>query len=120
MNAIAAPIRAEVDHTFKWRTAGGKEFLKPSDMTTQHLYSTLRMIWNHKMPEAARMYPYIEHEFSAYYTDKYMKLAIRQLALELATRRLTKGMKEGLEHMIRWLARDQIAMQEQKLFGGEK
>lgn len=108
MNSLMK-VCAAVDHTFQWRGAGGERWYKPQDMATSHLMNTLVMIWNHNMPEDAKIKPYIKHEFGPYYTDKYMKSAIRQLAIELSTRSLNGAQRAKLDHMLGWLGRLQLA-----------
>lgn len=71
--------------SFRWRTNGG-EFLYPKDMTTKHLFYTLRMIWNHSMPDEARSENYIKHNFGPFYTQKYIEDAVRYIGKELQTR----------------------------------
>ena len=70
---------------FKWRTKNGK-FITPSEMTTSHLFFTLRMIWNHTMPEDAKLRPYTHYSFGVRYPREYMIDAIRALTIELAAR----------------------------------
>jgi len=61
--------------------------LRPSIMETRHLHHTLVMIWHHTMPEEARVRPYYRsYSFSPFFTDTYMKQAIRVMAAELAAR----------------------------------
>ena len=56
------------------------------DMTTQHLFFTLRMVWNHSAPQAYRIEPYKRYHFGTFYTNKYIRDATRSIALELSTR----------------------------------
>lgn len=70
---------------FKWRQKGGV-FISPSEMETRNIYFSLRMIWNHRMPENAKLRPYREYEFNIFYTDQYFTDAIYHLSRELKTR----------------------------------
>lgn len=94
---------AQPDPTYRWKTRT-HDFLKPEDMTTHHVFFTLRMIWNHRMPEEARLRPYNQYVFSDFYSDRYLELSIRNLALELAQRPdLLPEWKAILEQMITYL-----------------
>lgn len=94
-------------HPWRWRTKGG-QFLPVTEMATTHLFHTLRMIWNHTMPLPAQL-PGGRFNFSAYYTEDYMKQAIAQLAPELARRNdLPSELQVQLKHMIDWLATHQV------------
>lgn len=97
---------------FQWRGRGGVMH-KPEEMATSHLFYTLRMIWNHKMPPQARMIPFHEYTFGPTYTNAYFKTAIAHLYVELCKRDdLSKEAKRGLEHMHTWLGIHQIEMKE--------
>lgn len=88
---------------FRWRDGSGN-LHAPSTMATRHLFFTLRMIWNHAMPEAARL-PGNLYTFSSYYKPDYMKDAIRALTTELATREdMQPDWKDQLTFMLEWLA----------------
>lgn len=105
-NAVATP--------WTWRTQQGN-FMLPSEMETRHLFYTLRMIWNHKMPEVARFPAYQQYEFSAFYTDVYFRQAILFLTEELAQRdNMIPQWKADLDHMITWLARYQLQMEQRQ------
>lgn len=71
--------------SWKWRDRQGY-FHEVFDMKTSHLFFTLRMIWNHTMPEDVKLKPYRCYNFSAYYTNKYMKEAIFNIGAELFKR----------------------------------
>lgn len=70
---------------FRWRDARGR-FHSPARMATRHLFYTLRMIWNHTMPEHVKLRPYHEYEFSADYTVEYMRDAVFALGAALLSR----------------------------------
>lgn len=86
-------------NTFEWRDREGN-FHKPENMETRHLFYTLRMIWNHSMPEEFRLTPYNSYRFGDFYTDEYMKRAIRNIAAELTKRKdMTASFKAQLKFM---------------------
>jgi hypothetical protein len=70
---------------FMWRDRQGT-FHKPENMTTQHVFFTLRMIWNHSAPLGMRIKPYKQYNFGSFYTKDYMITAVYALAEELSTR----------------------------------
>ena len=75
----------KVTKTFLWRTRN-KEMLHPSVMETNHIFFTIRMIWNHSAPEQYRIEPYQRYDFGSFYTNEYIKEAIPILATELCKR----------------------------------
>lgn len=95
---------------FLWRDGSGK-LHAPSTMVTRHLFFTLRLIWNHTMPEHARL-PGNLYTFSPYYKPAYLKDAIRALTIELATREdMQPDWKDQLAFMLDWLATRQVQTQ---------
>jgi len=44
-----------IDTSFRWRTAGGAQFLRPARMQTRHLFHTFRMIWSHAVQEGNQL-----------------------------------------------------------------
>lgn len=94
------------DPGFLWKTSRnqGGEYLAPKDMATHHLFFTLRMIWNHTMPEDARSVNYKQYQFGPSYTKEYLVEAIKALTYELATRQdMQTAWLEELARMIGWL-----------------
>lgn len=92
--------------TFEWRGRDGN-YYAPADMETRHLFYTIRMIWNHKMP--LKLEPYIKYRFSEFYTDDYMKQALRAMVPELAKRKdIETQFRSELKVMTRWLSTIQI------------
>lgn len=75
---------------FKWRTNHGVMLL-PSEMETRHLYLTLRMIWNHSVPDRYQIHPFKRYTFSAFYTKQYLAQAVRELGRELLSRNNLQG-----------------------------
>jgi hypothetical protein len=77
---------------WRWRTSL-HEMLHPGEMETRHLFFTLRMIWNHSMPDDAKLHPYKQYTFNplylsegTFYDELYMQRAIRFIGLELFSR----------------------------------
>ncbi len=70
---------------FRWRDAGGN-YHAPESMETRHLFYTLRMIWNHSMPEVWRIQPFRLYRFQPFYTEEYMRSAITAIGKELLSR----------------------------------
>lgn len=64
-----------------WRDHSGR-FLEPAAMETRHLFYTLRMIWNHTLPESVRLHPYRRYRFSPFYTIEYLQQAIYYIGQE--------------------------------------
>lgn len=85
---------------FLWRDRMGT-YHKPEDMTTQHLFFTVRMVWNHVCPVRLQIHPFKQYNFSSYYTDEYLKKSVYVLSRELSTRSdLTPYFKRCILHMI--------------------
>ncbi len=82
---------------FKWIDKDGKSH-KPQEMTTHHLFFTLRMIWNHTAPAHLRFNPYKKYNTSVLLSNKeYVRTAIVSISAELFGRDdLTDYMKECL------------------------
>lgn len=76
---------------FKWKPNGAPE-ISVNKMETRHLWFTLRMIWNHTMPEHQRFKPYRHYSFGPKYTSEYMLEAVKEILKELAGR---KDMQES-------------------------
>ena len=70
---------------FQWKDREDN-FHLIDEMATRHLFFTLRMIWNHSMPEDARSVGYHKYRFGSFYTDEYMKDAIKAICRELGQR----------------------------------
>lgn len=77
----------DVTPGWTWRSADGDEWA-PASMETRHLFYTIRMIWNHAVPEHMRVGQNIRlYRFPAFYTRAYMELAVFHLGHELMRRR---------------------------------
>lgn len=92
-------INSEIDYLWRWKDQL-EVFHIPSEMTTSHLFYTLRMIWNHTMPENIKLTPYKKYKFGPYYTDRYIKEAITRIGAELFTRTdINKNFMNELQFM---------------------
>ena len=88
---------------FRWRDREG-EFHDIEQMDTRHLFNTVRMIWNHSMPEAVRSTSYKRYTFSPFYTQAYMEYAIRHICRELWSRTdMTDVQREEIESFRHYL-----------------
>ena len=70
---------------FLWKDSINK-FHRPEDMRTDRIFYILRMIWNHSVPNDMQLKPFKRYKFSSFYSEEYMKLAIRALLYELTKR----------------------------------
>lgn len=72
--------------TWTWRQQHGRE-IAPADMDTRHLFYTMRMIWNHSMPEAMHVGEDIKrYRFGSRHPPSYMQQAIVHIGAELFDR----------------------------------
>lgn len=78
-------MRQITSAAFVWRDMRGNPHV-PAKMATRHLWFTIRMIWNHTMPNHVRITPYHAYEFSADYTAAYLRDAVFTLGAELLSR----------------------------------
>lgn len=92
----------DLETNFKWRMSGNKGFISIDKMETSHLYNTLKMIWNHSVPD----YTYIVQPFKKYslfgphYTPEYMLKSMKFMLEELGRRDdVTDKMMEGITYM---------------------
>lgn len=98
----------KITESFKWKDKFNNFYFIDS-MQTHHLWFTLRMIWNHTMPENAKIYPYQRYDFSSFYTEEYFKQAIRFITIELSKRTDMKNKwKNELQRMIDYLKINQV------------
>lgn len=105
--------KSQVPAKFLWVDQTGQQW-PPELMETRHLFYSLRMIWNHRMPEEAKLHPYKQYDLRR--SDKYLRDAILALTKELATRSdLTDEWRADLQHMINWLSTHQLENTHDKL-----
>lgn len=82
------------DPSFIWLDRHGNS-TRVSNMRTDHLVFTLRMIWNHSAPEDLKLRPYTQYSFSPFYTTDYMRSAVSSMLAELVTRKdMSPGRRE--------------------------
>lgn len=95
-----------ISKKWQWRTSRGI-YIYPREMETRHLFFSLRMIWNHTMPEEAHIPEGMRYShFGPYYTEEYLKQAVKELSSELSKRNdMTPDWKRQLQSMIDKLKR---------------
>ncbi len=71
------------DLLFRWATAEGC-YLLPSEMDTLHLFHTVRLLWNHTVPEAAQLKPFREWHLTLDSDER--EEAMREMLAELGRR----------------------------------
>ncbi len=70
----------------RWLTHD-KGSIKPKEMATTHLFNTIKMIWNHTVPEDMKLKPYKKYKIDTrVYTHSYISQILRLLLQELSTR----------------------------------
>lgn len=93
-------IKKDAVDGFQWRDRHGN-FHRPEDMSTKHLYSTLKMIWNIYAPPSLRIAPVNLYTLSSFYTSMYLATGVRAMMEELSTRHdLNIHQRIGLDLMI--------------------
>ena len=59
----------------------------PAQMSTHHLFYTIKMLWNHFVPEEMKVRPYKQYHLNPKrFTKEYCMRAVRALVKELMTR----------------------------------
>lgn len=93
-----------IDPDWKWITSKGTQ-VSPFGMATNHLFNTLRMIWNNSMPPRMRVGVVKLYRFDpAIYTSRYIAEAVANIGAELFGRdNLPSWMREQLTQMWRHL-----------------
>lgn len=103
MSALARNSEKNLALPFQWRDRDGG-FHDPKDMASRHLFHTISMIWNHIMPVEARTHDYRRYAFQAFYTDDYLRRAVRAMLPELLSRGDLKAeWRKRLDFMRGWL-----------------
>ena len=69
--------------TFTWRTHEGED-LRPSQMDTLHLFHTVKMLWNHTVPDEQQIKPF--RQWSLYFDADERKEAMKEMLAELKRR----------------------------------
>jgi len=100
--------RREVDLRWRWRSRDGEHHY-PRDMETRHLFHTLRMVWNNRMPPHMRVGERIRlYRFGSHYSHAYLGKAVLQIGAELFRRTDLTGLQQReLEEMAAWFLKDQ-------------
>lgn len=75
----------QVKKRFQWRDREGN-WHYPENMSTKHLFFTLRMIWNHSVTDEFQIEPFRRYNFGATYTQQYMAEAVTNICKELSKR----------------------------------
>jgi hypothetical protein len=84
---------------FMWKTKDGR-LLHVTQMGTHHLYSIVKMLWNHTAPDHLQLKPFKQYRLGPRFTHEYTSKAVRHIVKELATRTdLTPYMIKTLEFM---------------------
>ena len=88
-----------IDIGFKWRSSDGRKVL-PENMRTTHIFYTIRMIWNNRMPVPVPDNPKFYTFDKRFYDDRYLALALIHLWRELKTR---KDLPPKLKNQLKWM-----------------
>jgi hypothetical protein len=108
--AIETVSETPLSWPFRWRSAGG-QMRTPAEMETRHLFYTIRMIWNHSMPEDALLRPFQAYTFGTPYTEDYMRRAIKALFPVLMGRAdIEPKFRAQIEFMRLYLAKQQVVL----------
>lgn len=97
------PIDNTLAKQYRWKTDRDYK-LRPSEMATNHLINTLKMIWNN-CTAFEKIAPVNLYRFGPHYTEKYMCESVYYLIEELKTRKdlkayhikVLKGMNDCLK-----------------------
>jgi hypothetical protein len=96
---------SELVKTFQWRDRNGR-FYWPKDMETRHVFHTIRMIWNNRMPPHMSFADARFYHFGPSYSPEYLKTALIALWYDFEQRtNITPAMKRDIDWMKAWLAR---------------
>ena len=92
-------IPGAIAEHFRWKDRNDN-FHDVTNMETRHLFYTLRMIWNHRMPAEARFQQFKRYSFGNFYSPQYMLSAVYHIGRELANRdNLTERQEKELAFM---------------------
>ncbi len=71
---------------FMWEDGQG-EFHAPAQMSTRHLFYTVKMLWNHIVPAELRLIPFKQYKLRPpRFNNEYCKTAVSELYKELMSR----------------------------------
>lgn len=85
------------DDTFRWRTNDG-DILTPAQMDTSHLFNSLRMVFNHTVPEDLRLVPYREWKMNSDGASRLRSLEVFMSELK-GRDDVTEGQRAQIAHM---------------------
>lgn len=104
---------------FKWLTKKG-EWLELEDMDTRHIFYSLRLIFNHTVPEFYRtpesIHPVVLYYDAYFWADAYKKAACDALMAELLTRDLDMELSPSMQDGLRWMRMAARLLQEEIVF----
>lgn len=76
---------AITEQVWMWRMKNG-HLVAPADMTTEHLFNTVKMLWNNFAPAEFRIGDVKFYSFGPAYPMEYLREAMREMTSELAGR----------------------------------
>ena len=94
---VVEGFQEEGKKDFVWHTKDGRD-IPVSNMSTDHLFWTVRMIWNHTAPAHLRLTPYNKYQLN--FSAEYLKRAVKAMLKELRGRELTVDQEITLEWMV--------------------
>ena len=77
---------AITEKVWMWRMKNG-HLVAPMDMTTKHLFNTVKMLWNNLAPAEHRIGKAKLYRFGPSYTPEYLREAAKNITAELAGRK---------------------------------
>lgn len=115
-HALVGAQTEENTSVFLWKDRRHQHH-RVDTMETRHLFMTLVLIWNHRMPAEAIIWAsgtwrHHQYNLGPFYTQDYLKQAIGALAKELSTRQdLESAWYETLLKMQLYLLRNRLLAQ---------
>lgn len=101
VTAVPRTDRYPIDPNFIWQTQEGK-LVRVQTMMTSHIWNSLKMIWNHRVPVQCRIIPFKHYGKIGpqHWKKKHARYAIKNLFNELMNRNdITPFVKESLKKM---------------------
>ena len=84
---------------YTWRDQKGQHH-RPEDMSTSHLFNTLKMIWNHSVPAERQVKPFRQYPFGPFYSQEYINESVKMLMRELVNRTDLDHLQEAVMQLI--------------------
>lgn len=104
------------DSNFRWQTQEG-EVLTLDEMSTWHVFNSLKMIWNHIVPQPCRFIPYKPYAAKYFRTRGKWKWAVSNLYMELIARPdKTPTMDNVLKQMARYVIQSRNKCIKERIF----